>query len=263
MIGLLLLIAVPVAMWMVQTVLLLVHAMPVRLRIDARRAPKSVRLGGRITTQVALFAVILLYPWLSQRGAALPYYASLFPWNAEAVAAIRGAAAVIACLGTLYAIWLLTDRVEVKAHLSRSKCLRRLSMAAPAALFGAGVEELVFRGVLMGDLFRVGLPPSLVIVPAATIFAIAHYVRAVKRKWTFPGHLALGILLCVAFAQTRVLWLPFGIHAAGIFMIMGTRPFFWYKGPAWLTGASIFPFAGVVGIAGLGVLTGYVLTHFQ
>lgn len=250
-------------MWMVQTILLLAHGLPVRLRIDARRAPKAVRLGGRITTQAALFTVIAIYPLLSQRGAALPYYASLFPMNGDALAAVQGAAAVMLCLGVLYAIWILTDRVEVKAHLSRNKCLRRLFMVIPAALFGAGVEELVFRGVLMGDLFRMGLPVMLAAAGGTIVFAIAHYVRSVKRKWTFPGHLALGFLLCIAFAQTRVLWLPFGIHAAGIFMIMGTRPFFWYKGPAWLTGASIFPFAGVIGIAGLGVLTGYVVMHFQ
>ncbi len=96
----------------------------------------------------------------------------------------------------------------------------------------------------------------------ALIFAGAHYVRAVKRRWTFPGHVLLGVLLCVAFLRTGSLWLPMGLHAGGIFMIMGIRPFVRYRGPAWLTGASIFPFAGVIGMAGLLLLTAFVSTYY-
>jgi hypothetical protein len=45
-------------------------------------------------------------------------------------------------------------------------------------------------------------------------------------------------------------------------MIMGIRPFVRYRGPAWLTGASIFPFAGVIGMAGLILLTAFVSTYY-
>jgi hypothetical protein len=46
-----------------------------------------------------------------------------------------------------------------------------------------------------------------------------------------------------------------GLHAGGIFLTLGTRPFVRYTGPGWLFGASIFPYAGLVGIAALAVLT--------
>jgi|ERR1043166_693516 membrane protease YdiL (CAAX protease family) len=258
-----LLLAVPLLMWIVQNVVLMANGMPVRLRIDARRAPTIVRVAGRITTQICLLTVILGYPVLSKRGGILGFYQSLLPIGSDFVDFVRGAAAVVLCLSTLYVIWILTERIDIKAHLSRKRCVRRLSMVIPTALFGAGVEELVFRGVLMGDLFRTGLPPSLAIPVGTIVFAGAHYIRSVKRKWTFPGHLVLGVLLCLAFSLTRNLWLPYGLHAAGIFMIMGTRPFFWYKGPTWITGASIFPFAGLIGISGLGVLIAFVVQHYR
>ena len=40
-------------------------------------------------------------------------------------------------------------------------------------------------------------------------------------------------------------------HPHVLIAIMAARPFVRYKGPAWITGASIFPFAGVVGVAAL------------
>ena len=83
------------------------------------------------------------------------------------------------------------------------------------------------------------------------VFAAAHYIRGVKRYWTFFGHLALGTLFCVAFYYTRALWLPLGLHAAGILVLSAARPFIRYTGPAWLVGASIFPYAGAVGIVAL------------
>jgi membrane protease YdiL (CAAX protease family) len=153
--------------------------------------------------------------------------------------------------------------LQIDVHHSRRKWTRRLTMLAPTALFGAFVEELLFRGVVMADLLRTpALNPVGGVLMATAVFAGAHYVRSVKRHWTLPGHVMLGLLLCIAFQRTGQLWLAAGLHAGGIMMIMAARPFVRYRGPAWLTGASIFPFAGVVGIAGLGILTVFVATHF-
>jgi membrane protease YdiL (CAAX protease family) len=99
------------------------------------------------------------------------------------------------------------------------------------------------------------MPPAAAVAVGAGAFAAAHYVREVKRRWTFAGHVMLGLCLCLCFVRTGALWLPLGVHAGGIFAIMAARPFVRYQGPAWLTGASIFPFAGAVGVAALGILT--------
>lgn len=262
MTALLLLACVPIVMWAVQTVQLRAAGLPVRWRIDADDAPKSVRTGGRIATQASLFAVILSYPMLRGLGI-VDYYQSLLPGGPVVFQFLHGAAASVFFLCVLFGVWLATGRLEIDVHHSRRKWIRRLVLLIPTALFGAFVEELLFRGVLLNDLLQYSsIPTPAAIVLAALIFAGAHYVRAVKRRWTFPGHIMLGLVLCIAFLNTRTLWLPAGLHAGGILAIMGLRPFVRYRGPAWITGASIFPFAGVVGIAGLALLTGFVHRYY-
>lgn len=262
MTALLLLAAVPIVMWAVQTVQLRAAGLPIRWRIDADGAPKSVRTGGRIVTQASLLGVILLYP-LIRGEAILAYYPSLLPVGPILRQFAQGAAASVLFLCALFGAWLATGRLQIDIHHSRKKWIRRVVMLVPTALFGAFVEELLFRGVVLADLLRSpSMSTSMAIGLGALIFAGAHYVRAVKRRWTFPGHLMLGVLLGVAYVRTGALWLPVGLHAGGIFMIMGIRPFVRYRGPAWITGASIFPFAGVIGIAGLALLTGFVHRYY-
>ncbi|MBN2563860.1 MAG: CPBP family intramembrane metalloprotease [Phycisphaerae bacterium] len=262
MTALLLLALVPAVMWVGQTAVLRRSGLPVRWRIDARHAPRHVRTVGRITTQLSLLAIIVAYP-LILGGSPVAYYGALLPVSGSAWHVAQGAAASVLFLCVLFGVWLATGRLQIDVYQSRRRWRRRLLLLLPTALLGALTEELLFRGVVMADLLR-SLPDAtyLAVTLAALTFAVAHYVRSPKRYWTFPGHVMLGLLLCVAFLQTGSLWLAVGLHVGGILMIMGTRPFFWYRGPAWVTGASIFPFAGVVGIVGLGILTAFVATHY-
>lgn len=262
MTALALLIAVPSVMWAVQTALRAGAGLPFQWRLDNDGAPGSLRAVGRATTQLCLAGVILVYPLLRGRGI-IEYYGGLLPGGDPALRFVQGAAAATLFLCALFGAWLATGRLTIDVHHSRRKWIRRLTMLVPTALFGAFVEELVFRGILLADLLDApDVPVSLSIALGAIIFAAAHYVRAVKRRWTIFGHVALGVLLCVAFVRTGDLWLSTGLHAGGIFMIMGARPFVRYRGPAWLTGASIFPFAGVAGVIGLALLTTYVATKY-
>lgn len=262
MTALALLLCVPALMWLVQSAMLKHYGLPLRWRIDAGDAPKQLRLVGRIATQVLLIALILLFPTFQGRGIE-DYYGCLLPLDRTASLAGQGAAIASLFLCALYITWIATDRIYVAVHQSRRKWTRRLILLIPTACFGALVEELIFRGILMADLLQTPwLHPAFAVAISVFVFAAAHYVRTPKRVWTFSGHLALGLALCMAFLQTRTLWLPAGLHAGGILMIMGTRPFFRYQGPAWLTGASIFPFAGVLGIGALLLMTGLVWTHY-
>lgn len=262
MIALPLLASVPVLIWLVQSAILHHHGLPIRWRIDARRAPRSVRSCGRITTQIGLLGVIVLYPII--RGVSpIAYFAALLPASHALHHLVQGVAVSVLFLSILYGVWLATGRLVVEVHQSRRRWIRRLVLLLPTAVLGALVEELLFRGVVMADLLG-ALPTAgpVALVVAVFVFAAAHYVRSVKRYWTLGGHLMLGLLLCVAFRQTGTLWLAIGLHAGGILMIMGARPFFRCRGPAWITGASIFPFAGVVGILGLGILTAFVAAGY-
>ncbi|QDV91000.1 CAAX amino terminal protease self- immunity [Phycisphaerae bacterium RAS2] len=257
MTAVLMLLAIPIVLWSVQSVCLAAARQPLRWRIDSRGGAKHLRLAVRIATQVGLLAVIVLYPVV--RGEAIiAYYGRLLPPAPAAEHFGYGVASAALFLSVLFVIWLATQRLVVEVHHARKKWIRRLVLLGPTAMFGAFVEEFLFRGVLMADLLRSNWSPGSAVAISALVFAIAHYVRAVKRHWTFPGHIALGVLLGVAFLETGSLWLAAGLHAGGILVIMGVRPFVRYAGPAWLTGASIFPFAGVVGIAALVTLTAIV-----
>jgi membrane protease YdiL (CAAX protease family) len=262
MIAIGLLLGIPIVLWLVQTGALVRHGLPVRLRIDQRGLPEGLRIVNRAVTQVCLAAIVLSYPLLISQSF-VEYYARLLPSGAAVLHFVEGFCASCAFLGALFLGWLLTGRIEIDPHHSRKKTIRRLAMLVPTTLFGAFMEELLFRGIVMADLLRSpAVSGGAAVLISGAIFAVAHYLRPAKRYWTFPGHVVLGILLGTAFLRTHTLWLPAGLHAGGIFMIMGTRPFVRYRGPAWLSGASIFPFAGVVGIIGLGVLLSFVTGHY-
>lgn len=253
---------VPLLLWTVQTLQLRYYGLPVRWRLDAGGAPRAVRTVGRVATQISLLAIILVFPLLTGESL-VAYYARLLPATHVALQCSHGCAASVLFLCALYAVWIMNDRLRVSVHQSRRRWVRRLLLLLPTACFGALVEELLFRGVVMADLLRTpGFSTTTAVALSIIVFAGAHYVRKAKRRWTIFGHLMLGLLLCVAFLRTGALWLPIGLHAGGIMMIMGTRPFFRYRGPAWLTGASVFPFAGVIGVLGLGVLTGFVAHYY-
>ncbi|MBX3396101.1 MAG: CPBP family intramembrane metalloprotease [Phycisphaerae bacterium] len=255
MIAIPLLLAVPVIMWLVQTGLLIKHGLHVRFRIDAGDSPPIVRSAGRIVTQISLASLAIVYPYCIGRSP-IAYYAELLPFDAALRDAVRGCAATTLFLCLLYLAWLLNDRLRVPDALDVRRTARRIALVPLSAAFGATVEEMVFRGVVMADLQRSGLfgMPAVVAI-SAIVFAAAHYVRSPKRYWTVAGHLVLGCFLSIAFAVTGNLWLAIGLHAGGILMIMGARPVLKTRGPSWLTGASIYPYAGVVGAVGLTILT--------
>ncbi len=261
MTGLFLVAAVPVVLWIVQSVMLRRCGLPIRWRIDASNAPGQVRTVSRAATQLCLLAVVAIYP-LAVGRPIVEYYREMLPVSAWRQLA-EGVAAAVLFLCVLFIAWIATDALRPGVYRSRRRWRRRLMLLLPTSLFGAFVEEAIFRGVVLADLLESNLLPTVAAVGVGSlVFAAAHYVRQVKRYWTFPGHVMLGVLLCTAYVKTGTLWLPVGLHAGGIFVIMGTRPFVQYRGPAWLTGASVFPYAGVPGLVGLTILTIFTAAHY-
>ncbi len=261
MLALVCLLAVPAILWIGQSALLLAAGRPLRLRISAEELPRGIRAANRVVTNVAFAAALLGHPLL--RGESpVEYYRQFFPLaGARPAEALFGVAASVLYLALLYLAWTVTDNVRFRVRHTAGRLLRRLAGVPPTAVLVAVVEELLFRGMLLAGLLetldaRVALPIGV------AAFAGAHYIRPVKRYWTFPGHVALGILLCTAFVLTKALWLSIGLHAGGVLVLMGVRPLIRYTGPAWLVGASIYPYAGVVGVAGLLLLTLNLWLHF-
>lgn len=253
MLALALILLVAATMWVAQTLSLLSVGRPVRLCIDHGDLPRWLQGANRVVTNAAFAAVLLAYP--AFRGESpLHYYGRFFPLGDRPAELAHGIAAALIYLGLLYAAWLFTGNIHLRVQSHPGRLIKRLMGVPFTAVIGAGVEELLFRAMLMAGLMEwLGTIPAVVI--GTIVFAGAHYVRRVKRYWTFPGHLALGMMLCVAFACTDALWLPLGLHAGGILIIMGLRPLVRYVGPPWMVGASIFPYAGLVGVIGLTILT--------
>lgn len=246
-----LLAAVVGLMWTAQSVILLTAGRPLRLRISGADMTKGMRQATRVVTNAAIAGIVVAYPLLRGRGV-LTYYGRLLPWDDHVLEGLRGFAAVLLLLSLMYVAWLATDNVRLRIRHKAGRTIRRLAVVPLSAALGALTEELLFRGVVVADLLESFSAVQATLIGAA-LFAGAHYVRRVKRYWTIVGHVALGVLLCAAFVWTRSLWLPMGLHAAGILLTLGTRPFVRYTGPPWLVGASIFPYAGVAGM--LAVMT--------
>lgn len=255
MLALAMIAAVPVVLWTWQ--------LAARLWYGAGANPavvERIRRGSRVAVVVTLLAVMVAYPlargvWPSR------YFADLFPADRAGHDLLWGLAASVLYLAGLYLAWSLTDNVRFRRRLGWGETLRHVMLVPASALLGAGLEECLFRGVVLADLLRWLAPPAGVVL-SAVVFAAAHYVRNVKRYWTFPGHLAIGMLLGFAFVRTGALWLPLGLHAGGMATIMLARVFVTYTGQEWLVGASVFPYAGVVGIVAVALLTVNVILTF-
>ncbi len=244
---------VPVLMWAAQSAALAVSGRRAVPQLGGRDLPPSAQSALRVATNVGLLAVIASFPLLTGR-APLDYYVSLFP-AARAGDALLGLAAAVLFLALLYLAWLATGQVSFEVRHPGRRLVPRLLALVPTAVLVALVEELLFRGVVLAGLAAdLGRWPALLV--GSLVFAAAHYVRRVKRYWTFPGHVALGVLFSAGYLLTDALWLSCGLHAGGVLMLLGARPFVRYHGPGWLVGASIYPYAGSVGVAALLALAG-------
>ena len=253
MLALILLLLVIAIMWTAQSLSLLRIGQPLRLRIDHAGLPRKLQQLNRAVTNLAFAGVLIAYPLLRGQSP-WRYYAGFFPLDGRWAGVCNGVAAALIYLGLMYACWLVTDNIYLRPLSDARRLGARLAAVPFSAVIGAGMEELLFRAMVLAGLLE-WLHPLPAVALGTVIFAGAHYVRRVKRYWTFPGHLALGMLLCVSFWCTGALWLPLGLHAGGILIIMGLRPLVRYVGSPWVVGASIYPYAGAVGVIGLSILT--------
>lgn len=258
MLALVMLAGAVAVLWGIQSWRLRRAGLPLAWRLGAGAAadygPDRVLVNG------VLLAVLAVYPLL--RGSApWVYYARFLPRDTALTHTALGLSLSVLYLTLLYVAWLATGNVTFEVRHRPGRIVTKLAAVPLTAALVATVEELLFRATLLAELLT-QLPAALAIGVGALVFAGAHYVRAVKRSWTFPGHVALGILLCTAYWCTGSLWLVTGLHAGGVLVLMGARPFVRYHGPAWLVGASIFPYAGAVGVAALLLLTLNVVLLF-
>jgi membrane protease YdiL (CAAX protease family) len=136
-----------------------------------------------------------------------------------------------------------------------------LGVALATSIYAAVGEEIIFRGVIY-RLFEEGFGTFAAIVVSGAIFGLIH---AFNPGATLVSTLAIafeaGILLAAAYAMSRSLWLPIGLHfgwnftEGGIFSaavsgghahgLIATT----FSGPPLLTGGAFGPEASIPAVA--------------
>jgi hypothetical protein len=174
----------------------LVRAVPPGLR-------DAARLCGALFLSVAMIAA---YRWLV-RGLERRTADELQAAKAARGLA-QGAVAGAALFALVYAILWALGAVTVDGYGG----LSGLGSALAVAMASAVGEEIVFRGVVFRRL-EDSLGTTIALVISAVLFGLVH---AGNRGATWVSTLAIvlesGVLLGLAYAATRSLWLPIGLH---------------------------------------------------
>lgn len=93
-----------------------------------------------------------------------------------------------------------------------SAALRTLALSGLVFLFGAAAEEATYRGYPLQTLLR-SLPLWVAVIPSSLLFAAAHMRNPhTVEGFTFINTALAGVWLGVAYARTRSLWFPLGLH---------------------------------------------------
>ncbi|MEV4395617.1 CPBP family intramembrane glutamic endopeptidase [Nonomuraea sp. NPDC049607] len=235
--------------------------------------------GGAVVGAVQGSPPLTLLLGLGTAALALFVYARVVRWSerrAPAEVATRGAARALA-RGTLLGVALFAAVILNLALVGGYRVDGPGSPAGAAGLFGfmaaaAVSEELLFRGIL----FRIAeerMGTWLALVLTGLLFGLSHVFNPHADLW---GAIAVAIeaggMLAAAYAATRTLWVPIGVHfgwnfaAAGIFsaevsgngatqgLLHGVT-----SGPALLTGGAFGPEASPYAVvAGLLLMAGFM-----
>jgi len=230
-------------------------------------------IGGQVVAAVQSNALLCLVLGLATAALAVFVYARMVRWSerrAPEEVAVKGAAARIG-LGALIGVGWFSAVIVNLVFLGDYKVGGHGSAAGAAGLFGfmaaaAVTEELMFRGVLFRIVEeRLGTWMSLVLT--GVLFGLWHMLNPDATLW---GAIAImieaGGTLAAAYAATRSLWVPIGLHfgwnfaEAGIFgtevsgngktdgLMHGVT-----SGPALLTGGRFGPEASAYSVV-FGVL---------
>ncbi|MEV4376652.1 CPBP family intramembrane glutamic endopeptidase [Streptosporangium sp. NPDC049644] len=202
-------------------------------------------------------------------------YARVVRWSERrepVEVATKGAAAAVG-RGTLIGIGMFVAVIANIAVLGGYRVVGQGSVSGAVALFGfmaaaAVTEELIFRGILF-RIIEERAGTWLALALTSLLFGMSHLFNPNASLW---GAIAIaieaGAMLAAAYAATRTLWVPIGLHfgwnfaAAGIFstevsgngategLLHGVT-----SGPALLTGGGFGPEASPYAVAFGALLT--------
>lgn len=210
----------------------------------------SLLVGG-LTVALSLY----VYRWVVGRTEQRPV-TELAPEGARK-ALLRGLAIGVVMFGCVIANIAFLGDYDVHGYGSVTGAIGLAGFMAGAAV----TEELLFRGLLFRLVER-GLGTYLALVLSAVVFGAMHLFN---KDATVVGALAIaieaGAMLAAAYAATRSLWLPIGLHfgwnfaESGIFgtAVSGNGDTHGLldastSGAAWITGGEFGPEASVYAV---------------
>ncbi|MFE4176816.1 CPBP family intramembrane glutamic endopeptidase [Streptomyces sp. NPDC056909] len=191
---------------------------------------------------------------------------------ADARAGVRqGALTGLAAFTVTISVIAMTGSYHVTGWGSFGGALTTLGLMCCVAV----TEELIFRGVVFRFLEEhAGTWGAM--AASGLIFGLVHLVNPEATVWgAFAIGIEGGLLLAAAYAATRTLWLPIGLHlgwnmavggifgttvsgsAAGLGSLLEAK----VSGSEAITGGSFGPEAGVVAILVCLILTALFLRH--
>lgn len=166
-------------------------------------APNIVRTTGTLLIVVAMFAVYYgLVRGMERRA---PRELGL---SRAVPQALGGALLGIVLFSAVYAVLWAMGAATFKGFGSTDGLMLALVMALAA---GVG-EELIFRGAIY-RLFEDGFGTAIALILSGVLFGLLHVGNpGATLASTSAIALEAGILLAAAYAWTRSLWLPIGLH---------------------------------------------------
>lgn len=220
-------------------------------------APVAVRMQSRVFNEALVFAILLAVTLTVEYYCARQTAADIgFP-SAGALGGLFGGLLFGAILFSVVIAILTLAHYYSGSFQSWNGLLPALTFF----LLGALVEELMFRGVLFRLIERL-TGTWIALALSALLFGAIHIANPHATLFSSLAiALEAGILLALAYVLTRSLWFAIGIHwgwnlfegpifgtqvSGGQFTasVMHAR----MQGPAWLTGGSFGPEAGIVAI---------------
>jgi len=235
-------------------------------------ATSPLHAGLAVLRSLLLIALLLavytgLVRWLERRNA---IEIRLRPGAAQLpIGALIGMSLMSAVLLVLWAL--------NAASFGPGSGLEGVGIGLAAALLAAVFEELLFRAVLY-RIIEQCCGTTIALVVSACVFGLLHGMNAGATLFSDAAiAVEAGLLLAMAFALTRNLWLAIGIHAGWNFTegsLFGTQVsggtasqgviHATLTGPVALTGGSFGPEASIVaiGVCGLaGAVFGFMVLH--
>jgi hypothetical protein len=256
---------VPIALrigifFLVWLLLWLPIAVPIAIAVQWR-PPQPLATNQKLPLVASLYLLAPLVLWGYARWQAFPF--ARYGLNGQIGMTVLlglglGAVGLLLLFGLQTGLGWLTWRAENWRRWGAA-----LVPTLILALWIGITEELIFRGLLFGQLFQ-AFDFWTSAIASSLIFSVLHLVWEGRQNVPqLPGLALMGVVLCLSVTASGNLGLAWGLHAGWVWVIasLETAELLQYTGkvPDWLTGLDDKPLAGFLGLGFMLATAGLVL----